>query len=137
MVRGQDLNGRADGRGATMSAVRNVSVLRCMVLAVVILLAGTGVQGPVAGLPLSPEPPDTVPASQGSSDDATRATNDFFPEERNVTDCVGALERPGCGSSSRGGWRQGAILGVLVVAIGFIGWRVSKAVRRKGTIHDA
>ena len=78
----------------------------------------------------SPDPPDTIPVTPATTDGGTVVTNDFFPDERDVTECVGVLERPGCGSSSRGGWRQGAILGVLVVAIGFIGWRISKAVRR-------
>ncbi len=125
---GQDLNGRAGVLGATMSAMRNASALRSTVLAVVLLLAGAGFPGPVAAA--SPDPPDTIPVTPATTDGGTVVTNDFFPDERDVTECVGVLERPGCGSSSRGGWRQGAILGILVVAIGFIGWRISKAVRR-------
>ncbi len=124
----QGPNGRSAGRGATMSAVRNAPVVRSMVLAILVVLAGAAVPGGVGAV--SPDPPDTVPLTPGSTDGSTPVTNDFFPEERNLTDCVSALERPGCGSSSRGGWRQGAILGALVVAISFIGWRVSKEVRR-------
>lgn len=131
---GQAVNGRAAVLGATMSLVRNAPALRSMVLTVLVVVAGSAVPGNVAAGPLAspepPDPPDTIPLTPGSTDAGTPITNDFYPDERDVTDCVGALERPGCGSSSRGGWRQGAILGTLVVAIGFICWRIAKAVRR-------
>ena len=52
--------------------------------------------------------------------------NEFLPEERNLGDCVGALERPGCGSEERGGWRLTLVLVAvgtgLVVIIGRIVW---------------
>jgi hypothetical protein len=66
--------------------------------------------------PVEPQPPIT--------------TNNFFPEERDLTSCIGVLERPGCGSESRGGWRQTlillAIFGGLTVVFGNIARGVIK-----------
>ena len=45
-------------------------------------------------------------------------------------DCLGLLERPGCGSEDRGGWRQAAVFGVVAFGMGVVFWRVSVGVRR-------
>ncbi|NKB41867.1 MAG: hypothetical protein GKR86_12675 [Ilumatobacter sp.] len=66
--------------------------------------------------PIEPTPPVTV--------------SDFYPEDSNLSDCVGLVERPGCGSESRGGWRQTlillAIFGGLTVVFGNIARGVIK-----------
>jgi hypothetical protein len=61
-------------------------------------------------------PPDTV--------------NDFLPVDRDIGDCISALPKPGCGSESRGGWAQTAVLGSIVLGISFIVWRIVVASRR-------
>ena len=50
--------------------------------------------------------------------------SDFIPDERNLSDCVGLVEKPGCGSEARGGWGQAAVFGFLAAAIGttVAGW---------------
>jgi MYXO-CTERM domain-containing protein len=112
----------------TRRHVRALGVAAAIVVAVVViaaalaLLAGTGDR---AGA-VSP-PATTVPSAPGGD---VVVDNDFIPENRNLSECVSALPKPGCGSSARGGWRQGAILGVLVVALAFITWRIVRSVRR-------
>lgn len=56
--------------------------------------------------------------------------NPFFPEERSLGDCLSSLPKPGCGSSARGGWRQTAVLGVILSGLGFIGWRIVRQSRK-------
>lgn len=58
------------------------------------------------------------------------ATNEFIPEERDLTDCIGVLERPGCGSERRGGWRQTAVLGVILLGLVIVFGNVARGVRR-------
>jgi len=60
--------------------------------------------------------------------------NDFFPADRPFTDCVGLVERPGCGSEARGGFEQGILGGALVLALVFIGWRIVRAARRRPNV---
>jgi hypothetical protein len=85
-----------------------------------------------AALPTTPAtaaPPSStapIPAAPATVD---VVDNDFIPES-DLDDCVSALPRPDCGSEDRSGWRQWAILGLLVVAIAFIGWRIVRSARR-------
>ena len=60
--------------------------------------------------------------------------NPFLPENRDVTDCVGTVQRPGCGSAARGGWHQNlvaiAMIGGLFIVFGRVAWVVIRAQRR-------
>ena len=56
--------------------------------------------------------------------------SDFYPEDSNLSDCVGLVERPGCGSEERGGWRQAAVFVVLAAGMALIFWRISVGIRR-------
>ncbi len=81
---------------------------------------------PVAAIPVEgvTDVPDRPPVT----------ANDFLPEERNLSDCVGALERPGCGSEARGGWRQTLVFLVvaagLVLVFGRIAWSARRSRQR-------
>jgi hypothetical protein len=66
--------------------------------------------------PTSTEPPVTA--------------NEFFPEQGNVTDCIGVLERPGCGSENRGGWRQVLVFGLVAAGLIVIFTKIVIGVRR-------
>ncbi|MEJ7561680.1 MAG: hypothetical protein WKF45_04045 [Ilumatobacteraceae bacterium] len=74
-----------------------------------------------------PDPPDTVPIA--TSDDG-RGLDEQYLESEQFDDCVNLLPRPDCGSERRGGWRQAALFGVIVLALAVIGWRITRAVRR-------
>lgn len=66
----------------------------------------------------------------GNSDTPTATYNDFIPEERDLSDCISAIPKPGCGSDAKGGWRQMLVLGLVVTGLGFIGWRVVAGARK-------
>ena len=69
-------------------------------------------------------------------DQPTTTDNEFLDLERELSDCVGnALPKPGCGrepthSGDRGGVMQWSVFGVMIVGIGFIGWRIVAGARR-------
>ncbi|MEO1057605.1 MAG: hypothetical protein AAFY28_11885 [Actinomycetota bacterium] len=56
--------------------------------------------------------------------------NEFIPDERNLSDCLGALQRPGCGSEARGGWRQTLVFVIMGVAMVGVFGRVAYGVYR-------
>ena len=67
----------------------------------------------------------------GSDTDVTTVTvNDFVPTERDLSECISAVPKPGCGSEARGGWRQTAIFALVVGGLAFIGWRVVAGARK-------
>jgi len=66
----------------------------------------------------------------GGTDAPTVTYNDFIPEERDLSDCISAIPKPGCGSDAKGGWRQMLVLGLVVTGLGFIGWRVIAGARK-------
>jgi hypothetical protein len=88
------------------------------VLAVVVLAGAPAAAAADPPSP-SPEPPATV------------VDNPFIPEDQNLSDCVSALPRPGCGSEERGGWRQGLVFGLIIAAGAFIAWRIVRIVRQR------
>lgn len=63
--------------------------------------------------------------------------NVFLPEDQNLSDCVGTLQRPGCGSAARGGWRQYMTMGVLALGLAFVGWRIGRGVRARDAVVNA
>jgi len=63
-----------------------------------------------------PEPPPDTP-------------NEFLPDERNLSDCVGVLEKPGCGSKERGGAMMNVVFLVVIGGMSFIFWRIIVGVR--------
>lgn len=64
-----------------------------------------------------PAPPDTI--------------NDFLPEDQNLGTCIGSLERPGCNTSNKSDFRTYLTLGVLTLALAFIGWRITIGVKQR------
>lgn len=86
------------------------------VVAVVALFALGGAQPAVAG---NEEPPVRPPVT----------VSDFIPEDANLSDCVGLVQRPGCGSEARGGAGQTGVFIALAFGLGIIIWRISVGVR--------
>lgn len=103
-----------------------------------LLLAATVWVGGAPGVtPPSTDPVVAASAAEVSPLDAPTATsatatsiNEFVPDDVNLSECISALPRPGCGSKERGGWRQTLLLAVLVAGLAIIGWRLVVAVRR-------
>lgn len=78
---------------------------------------------------ISPNSP-AIAAEDSGTDTPTVTYNDFIPEERDLSDCISAIPKPGCGSEAKGGWRQMLVLGLVVTGLGFIGWRVIAGARK-------
>jgi hypothetical protein len=72
---------------------------------------------PAAMTATVPEPPPDTP-------------NEFLPDERNLSDCVGVLEKPGCGSKERGGTMMNAVFLIVIGGMAFIFWRIIIGVRK-------
>lgn len=75
-------------------------------------------------------------AAAPTSTEPTATANEFFPEEGNVTDCIGVLERPGCGSENRGGWRQALVFGLVVAGLIVVFTKIVIGVRGRGSDQD-
>lgn len=76
--------------------------------------------------------PQLVTAQDDTGADTTTVTvNEFLPTDRDLSECISALPKPGCGSDARGGWRQTAIFGLVLAGLGFIAWRVIVGARRQ------
>ena len=78
-------------------------------------------------------PPTTLPTDEIVIDEA----NPFLPENRDLTDCIGTLQRPGCGSEARGGWHQNAVaivmIGGLALVFGRIAWGIRRGQKNAGS----
>jgi hypothetical protein len=66
----------------------------------------------------------------GDANTPTVTYNDFIPEERDLSDCISAIPKPGCGSEAKGGWRQMLVFGLVISGVGFIGWRIVAGARK-------
>ena len=85
-----------------------------------VLVLGVGAAAPSQ---VAAAPPDDTPTT-------TALDNDFIPTERDLTDCIGVLQRPGCGSEARGGWRQTVVFLVVAAGLAVVFWRVRANVLR-------
>jgi len=78
--------------------------------------------------------PDSVVLAASPEPAPPITVSDFYPEDSNLSDCLGLVERPGCGSEARGGWRQTMVFVALAAGMAVIFWRISVGVRRnRGT----
>ena len=76
-------------------------------------------------------PATTVPATAGQTDEIViDEANPFLPENRNLTECIGMLQRPGCGSEARGGWHQYTVAIIMVAGLLLVFGRIFWGVRR-------
>ena len=92
------------------------------------LIGACGGDNPYQSAQTGAASPDTN-GSDTTGPDTT--INDFLPQRENVSDCIGAVERPNCGSTAKGGWQMYLTFGVLIAGMSFIGWRVVRSVRAR------
>jgi hypothetical protein len=76
---------------------------------------------PATTMPAAPDPADEIVIDEA---------NPFLPENRDLTECIGMLQRPGCGSEARGGWHQNAVAIVMVSGLLVVFGRIAWSVRR-------
>lgn len=112
---------------------RPLAVSALAVLSVLTLAAGCSGQNPYQAAD-SANSAAIDDSSAGGTPSSEPAGNVFTPEDANVSSCVGTLERPDCGSKSKGGWRMYLTFAVLMGGMSFIGWRITKSVRQRDAI---
>lgn len=83
------------------------------------------------------EAKNEVPASTVAGSDTEGSGENVFLPEGNLSDCVGTVERPNCGSAEKGGTGTYLTLGVLVLGLAFIFWRISIGVRRRDAVMNS
>ncbi len=76
-------------------------------------------------------------ASTVSGSDTDGAGENVFLPEGNLSDCVGTVERPNCGSTEKGGTGTYLTLGVLVLGLAFIFWRISIGIRKRDAVMNS
>lgn len=100
-------------------------VAAVLVVATVLVVAMASPSDPPAAAHAAP----TTTVARAPS--TTVLDNPFLPEERNLSDCVSAIPKPGCGSEARGGWRQTLVFGVMALGLLVIAWRIATGMRRR------
>jgi hypothetical protein len=83
------------------------------------------------------EPSAVVNIDDGLTGDAASGgaevpENEFIPADRDISECISAVPRPGCGSEARGGWHQTLVLLAILVGLSLIAWRVVAGARKAG-----
>jgi len=92
-----------------------------------VLLGTAGGVGPAVAAPEPTVPPATAPVV---------TANEFLPTDRDLTDCVGVLEKPGCGSEERGGAATTVVFVVMLLAMALIFGRIVVGVRQNRRAID-
>jgi amino acid transporter len=106
---------------------RTVPILLAWLVIVALWVAALAALGSAPATASPPPPTDEPPVT----------ANPFLPEQQNVGDCIGALERPGCGSEERGGWRQTLVFVIMGVGLAFVFAMVAREVRRSRRDQEA
>ena len=88
-----------------------------------------GLLAPQAAQATTP-PVEPTPTTTTTTDIVVDEANPFLPENRDLSDCVGSLQRPGCGSEARGGWHQNLVAIIMVAGLLIVFGRVAWGVRR-------
>jgi len=86
----------------------------------------------------------TQPASTPPVDDTPTVAetvpgaldNEFVPTDRDISECISAIPKPGCGSDARGGWRQGLVLIAILAGLALIIWRIVAGARRARRVES-
>jgi hypothetical protein len=101
--------------------------------AVVLALAVVALVAPL-GATAHAQSGDEVPPP--SIDVPVDTANPFIPEDRDLTECIGMLQRPGCGSEARGGWHQNAVAIAMIAGLAVVFGRVAYGVRKNRRSSD-
>lgn len=78
----------------------------------------------------------TAPPTTESSTSGPTATNDLLPEQNDIDNCVGTVERANCGSKARADGHTYLVFLALTIGLTFIGWRIAHGVRTRDEAHQ-
>lgn len=67
---------------------------------------------------------------------AEAPVNEFIPADRDISDCISAIPKPGCGSKARGGWHQTLVLLAILAGLAVIVWRIVAGARKAKAEQD-
>lgn len=84
----------------------------------------------VASACSGPNPYQAAASSTVAADGSAGDGNDFVPD-RNIGECVGLVERPDCGSESKGGLGMTLTFVALLLGLGVVMGRIAMSVRRR------
>ncbi len=98
-----------------------------------VITAGCSGQNPYQ----ASESANSVSVESGGTPPVGSEDNVFTPEDANVSSCVGTMERPDCGSKSKGGWRMYLTFAFLMSGMGFIGWRIARSIKARDAVINA
>ena len=102
-----------------------------------IVFVGSSVGGGAALAASTPEPSPTAPPATAPPATVPVVTaNEFLPTDRDLSDCVGVLEKPGCGSQARGGTAITVVFIVMLLAMVLIFARIAVGVRQNRRAID-
>lgn len=62
--------------------------------------------------------------------------NEFIPADRDISECISAVPKPGCGSDARGGWHQSLVLIAILAGLALIVWRIVASARKAKAAQD-
>ncbi len=105
-----------------------------MVALVAALVSLAAAIAPTAPTALAAPTIAAAPVPTPPADEPVTTANPFLPDQQDLTDCVGLVERPGCGSESRGGLHQNlvaiAMIAGLLVVFGRVAWVIRRSHQR-------
>jgi hypothetical protein len=73
---------------------------------------------------------DTEQVTTTAAVNTGQPDEDFMPAENDLSQCIGLVERPGCGNERRVDGMMLVTFGVLILGLTFIGWRIVRTIRR-------
>jgi len=100
--------------------------LRVLLVSLVFAVATFGAAGPAAVAGAAPPPTTEAPVSTVP----TSTLNDFIPTQRDLSDCISAVQKPGCGSESESDYHQMLVFAALIGGMALIAWRVVVGARK-------
>ena len=89
----------------------------------------------VAGL-ASMLPSAHVAATAPPTTEVPSVTNDLLPENNDINNCVGTVERANCGSKARADGHTYLVFLALTLGLVFIGWRIARGVKARDQAHE-
>jgi hypothetical protein len=104
--------------------VRQLGVLR-IPRALAIVVAALALSLIAVGCSSGATPPTTTVTASAVTN------NDFIPTNQDLSNCVGTLEQPNCGSSNKSDLRLDLTFAVLMVGMALIGWRIAIGIRNR------
>jgi hypothetical protein len=114
-----------------------LGVLLAVLLAVLLGLAGGGLLLPAATAVAVPDQAASATSVPPDPLDPAADSPITLVGDRNLDECISAMPRPGCRTSTDTDAMQIAVFSVLIGALVLIGWRIARATRQRDRAASA